>query len=68
MIEQGLAQQRMWYAHTPTVQVGSDSGILGPRVDLSAREVAENAPDIVLAGAEVDRASGKESAAVPKKR
>lgn len=60
MIEQGLAQQRMWYTSTPTLEVGSDHKILG-HVDLPARNMCETMGDVVLVGKEVDRAAGKDS-------
>jgi quinate dehydrogenase len=61
MIEQGLAQQRMWYTSVPTIEVGSDHNILG-HVDLPARNICETMGDVVLVGEEIDRADGKDFA------
>ncbi|KAF9455851.1 hypothetical protein BDZ94DRAFT_1230489 [Collybia nuda] len=58
MIEQGLAQQRMWYTSTPTLEVGSDQRILG-HADLPARNICENMGDVAVVGSELDRAAGK---------
>ena len=38
MIEQGLAQQRMWARGDASVQVGSDASILGEQIEMAARE------------------------------
>jgi hypothetical protein len=38
MIEQGLAQQRMWACGDASVEVGSDDRILGEEVERAARE------------------------------
>jgi hypothetical protein len=38
MIEQGLAQQRMWARGDASVEVGCDEGILGDKVENDARE------------------------------
>ncbi|KAF5383256.1 hypothetical protein D9615_004904 [Tricholomella constricta] len=65
MIEQGLAQQRMWYMSSPTLQVGSDERIFGPELEQSVRELCENMGDVVVSGEEVDKAMGKDSATQP---
>lgn len=56
MIEQGMAQQRMWYRSNPSMEVGSDTTIFSPELDLSARELYESKDDITLKRAEVDMA------------
>jgi hypothetical protein len=38
MIEQGLAQQRMWARGDASVEVGCDTGILGEDVEAAARQ------------------------------
>ncbi|KAJ6568395.1 hypothetical protein DFH09DRAFT_1155276 [Mycena vulgaris] len=73
MIEQGLAQQRMWLRGVASVAVGSDSSITGAALEDAARRDTLDrltAPSPAIAEAvktEVDRAEGKESA-VPSKR
>ncbi|KAJ7709014.1 hypothetical protein B0H17DRAFT_1031486 [Mycena rosella] len=73
MIEQGLAQQRMWLRGVASVAVGSDSTVLGEALEEAARRETRDrltAPSPAAAQAfkaEVDRAEGKESA-VPVKR
>ncbi|KAJ6580848.1 hypothetical protein B0H19DRAFT_1251131 [Mycena capillaripes] len=68
MIEQGLAQQRMWLRGVASVAVGSDSSITGAALELSARKDTRErltAPSPAIMDAikgEVDRAEGKESA------
>jgi quinate dehydrogenase len=42
MIEQGLAQQRMWARGDASVEVGSDPGILGAEVEKAARDWVSN--------------------------
>lgn len=71
MIEQGLSQQRMWVRSIPTAEVGSDPDVLksaspkGADVDAAARIHTEEMNEvIVVAGKEVDRASGKAVAIV----
>ncbi|KAF8067932.1 hypothetical protein FPV67DRAFT_1165571 [Lyophyllum atratum] len=65
MIEQGLAQQRMWFMSSPTIQVGSDPQILGPELEQSARELCEKMGDVVVIGEEVDKAVGEDAAMIP---
>ncbi|KAJ7498079.1 hypothetical protein B0H11DRAFT_1856633 [Mycena galericulata] len=75
MIEQGLAQQRMWLRATASVTVGSDSSITGEALEESARQntrrrlrTPESDPTAAQAvEVEVDRAEGRESA-IPKLR
>lgn len=62
MIEQGLAQQRMWQTGQATVEAGSDSSILPPEIEAAARKLADEMTDVVVNGKEVDRAEGKEAA------
>jgi len=71
MIEQGLAQQRMWLRSIPTVEVGSDPSVLksaslgGVDVDAAARVHTEKMDEVVVPpGIEVDRGSGKAAAEV----
>lgn len=61
MIEQGLAQQRMWQTGQATVEAGSDSSILPPEIEAAARKLADEMTDVVVNGKEVDRAEGKEA-------
>ncbi len=56
MIEQGLAQQRMWKAGEATEQVASGDG-LSDEVERKARELVENMKDVVGVGVEVDRSA-----------
>ncbi|GLB38971.1 putative the AROM polypeptide catalyzes 5 consecutive enzymatic reactions in prechorismate polyaromatic amino acid biosynthesis [Lyophyllum shimeji] len=65
MIEQGLAQQRMWYMSSSSLQVGSDPHIFSAELEKSVRELCEGMGDVVVDGEEVDRATGKESAVMP---
>jgi shikimate 5-dehydrogenase len=62
MIEQGLAQQRMWARGDASVEVGCDASILGEDVDAVARQWVANMDDIVVTEVEVNRADGKEAA------
>ncbi|PFH49382.1 hypothetical protein AMATHDRAFT_4967 [Amanita thiersii Skay4041] len=64
MIEQGLAQQRMWYTSTPTIEVGSDPTVLNPAVEKTARMICENMKDIIVQSTEKDRAEGKKWAPI----
>ncbi|KAF8997717.1 hypothetical protein BDQ17DRAFT_1309570 [Cyathus striatus] len=57
MIEQGLAQQRMWYTSTPTLAIGSDTSVLSFSVERAARALCENMPEVVVDGVEIDRAT-----------
>jgi shikimate 5-dehydrogenase len=54
MIEQGLAQQRMWKAGDASDAVASGDG-LSQDVEDKARELIENMKDVVVVGPEVDR-------------
>lgn len=64
MIEQGLAQHRMWLTGIPTIEIGSDTSILPPELELSVRVLAEEMEDIVVSDEEIDRAYGKPEARV----
>ncbi|KAG8746254.1 hypothetical protein FRC10_005503 [Ceratobasidium sp. 414] len=55
MIEQGLAQSRMWQAGSASVEVACGGGISGD-VMSKAREFVENMADVVVVGKEHDRA------------
>lgn len=55
MIEQGLAQQRMWKMGSASVAVASDTSILDAATVAKAREFVENMKDIVPSEPEVDR-------------
>ena len=54
MIQQGLAQQRMWKAGDASESVASGDG-LSEEVENKARELIENMKDVVVTGPEVDR-------------
>lgn len=54
MIEQGLAQQRMWRAGDASLETGC-ADVLDPETERRAREVIENMEDIVPLDPEVDR-------------
>lgn len=56
MIEQGLAQQRMWKAGSSSDEIASGD-LLPADVEKNARELVENMADVVPIGAEVDRSS-----------
>lgn len=59
MIEQGLAQQRMWKMGSPSVAVASDVSLLDAETVRKAREFVENMKDIVPTEPEVDRSKVK---------
>lgn len=56
MIEQGLAQQRMWKAGSASLEVACDKNALGAETERKARELVMNMKDITSAELEVDRA------------
>ena len=60
MIEQGLAQQRMWLAGDVGDGIASGDGpsgsVLGEEVERMAREMVESMEDINVSEIEVDRA------------
>ena len=60
MIEQGLAQQRMWLVGDVGDGVASGDGlsgsVLGEEVERMAREMVEGMQDIAVSEIEVDRA------------
>ncbi|KAH0582102.1 hypothetical protein H2248_011758 [Termitomyces sp. 'cryptogamus'] len=55
-IEQGLAQQRMWYLSDPSLRAGSDRSIFGIELEDSTRKLGESMNDIIPTCTEVDRA------------
>lgn len=55
MIEQGLAQQRMWLKGSVEMQVACDSSLLGAETERKARELVLNMTDIKVERAELDR-------------
>ncbi|GMK57701.1 hypothetical protein CspeluHIS016_0405350 [Cutaneotrichosporon spelunceum] len=55
MIEQGLAQQRMWKMGNASVAVASDESLLDAETCRKAREFVENMEDIVPTEPEIDR-------------
>lgn len=61
-MEQGLAQQRMWFTSSPTIEAGSDSSILGVEAESSVRDLCEILVDMVITGEEIDKAIDKEHA------
>jgi len=62
MIEQGLAQQRMWMRGDASAEVGSDATLLGEMIERDARVLVESMNDVVVTNTEVDLATGKENA------
>jgi quinate dehydrogenase len=59
MIEQGLAQQRMWAMNTvDDVVACADANLLGEEVERRARALVAEMEDIEPAEVEVDRACG----------
>ena len=56
MIEQGLAQQRMWKVGSASLEVACDKTLLGEETERKARELVENMKDITVTELEVDRA------------
>jgi len=62
MIEQGLAQQRMWYKTNHSLETGSDSTIFKEELERSARHLSENMGDVVEVGEEIDRARNVDAA------
>lgn len=56
MIEQGLAQERMWKAGDASVEVGSDKDGLGAKIDELARAHVEEMKDIIVTEEEIDLA------------
>ncbi|KAH8088210.1 hypothetical protein HD553DRAFT_348725 [Filobasidium floriforme] len=56
MIEQGLAQQRMWKVGSASLEVACDKTLLGDDTERKARELVENMKDITVTELEVDRA------------
>ena len=59
MIEQRLAQQRMWFTSTPTLEAGSAVDVFDPAMEASARDLGESLKRPVRCGVEMDRASRK---------
>ncbi|KAG6856926.1 hypothetical protein H0H87_012177 [Tephrocybe sp. NHM501043] len=62
-IEQGLAQQRMWYLSDPSLQAGSDRSVFDLEMEISTRTLGETMPDIIPVGVETDRALVEEPSA-----
>jgi hypothetical protein len=56
MIEERLAQQRMWFTSTPTLEAGSAVNVLDPAVEASARDLCEKLKPSRRRGVEIDRA------------
>ena len=54
MIEQRLAQQRMWFTSTPTLEAGSAVNVFDPVVEASARDLGENLKCPMRRGVEMD--------------
>jgi len=59
MIEERLAQQRMWFTSTPTLEAGSAVSVFDPKVEASARDLCENLKISRRQGVEIDRARKK---------
>ncbi|KAG6807380.1 hypothetical protein H0H93_001642, partial [Arthromyces matolae] len=55
-IEQGLAQQRMWYLADPSLRGGSDQDVFGTEMEESTRMLGESMVDIIPVGDEKDMA------------
>lgn len=56
MIEQGLAQQRMWRLGDASVEAGTRRGVLSEETEKEVRRRMAVAPDVKTEGVEVDRA------------
>ena len=56
MLEERLAQQRMWYTSTPTLEAGSAVNVFDPEVEASAKDLCENLKPSRRPGVEIDRA------------
>ena len=56
MLEERLAQQRMWYTSTPTLEAGSAVDVFDPEVEASAKDLCENLKPSRRPGVEIDRA------------
>ena len=59
MIEERLAQQRMWFTSTPTLEAGSAVDAFDPEVEASARDLCEKLKPSRRQGIEIDRARKK---------
>ncbi|KAJ7230402.1 hypothetical protein GGX14DRAFT_344185 [Mycena pura] len=71
MIEQGLAQQRMWARGAASIAVGSDASILGVDLEAAARkytrdQLVTSPVSMAAIETEVDRAAGKDGAVLSK--
>ena len=56
MIEERLAQQRMWFTSTPTLEAGSiTNNVFNPAMESSARDLCEKLKPLRRQG-EIDRA------------
>ncbi|KAG6910710.1 hypothetical protein DXG01_008240 [Tephrocybe rancida] len=60
-VEQGLAQQRMWYLSDPTLRAGSDRSVFDVEMEISTRALGESMTDVIPAGVEVDRAHAQKA-------
>ena len=60
MIEERLAQQRMWFTSTPTLEAGSAINVFDSEVEASAKDLCEKLkPCNRRQGVEIDRARKK---------
>jgi len=56
MIEERLAQQRMWFTSMPTLEAGSNVNVFDPAMERSVRSLGENLKRSRPRGFEIDRA------------
>ncbi|KAF8799571.1 hypothetical protein BYT27DRAFT_7201458 [Phlegmacium glaucopus] len=56
MIEQRLAQQRMWFTSTPTLEAGSAANVFDPALEASVIDLYDNFKRSRPRGIEIDRA------------
>jgi hypothetical protein len=60
MIEERLAQQRMWFTSTPTLEAGSAAiNVFDPEMEASARDLCQNLKPSRRQSIEIDRARKK---------
>ncbi|KAJ7579171.1 hypothetical protein C8J56DRAFT_1006758 [Mycena floridula] len=57
VIEQGLAQQRMWLTSNASIDVGSDASLVPKDVDEAARKFVEEMQDVIVTEKEIDKAT-----------
>ena len=55
MIEQRLAQQRMWFTSIPTLEAGSAVDVLDSAAEASARDLGENLKSPMQRGVQLGR-------------